>query len=123
MTGEMQDDKHQDEDQGDDPEHVHPAWCALFAFHNGYSLRDSASTLNQCGCRLADDQCITRTFQPFRVRLSTINSAPTLSIARPLKLPLAVDVETSHATFSSHVYEIEVLFWFTALANSMSSER
>ena len=64
MTGEMQDDKQEDQDQGDDPEHVHPAWCALFGFHDGKSLPDSASMLNQRGWRLADDQCITRIFQP-----------------------------------------------------------
>ena len=77
----------------------------------------------QRGWRLADDQCIARIFQTFSVRLSTISSAPTLSIGRPLKLPVALDVETSHATLPSHVYEVEVLFSFTALANSMSSER
>ena len=79
--------------------------------------------LNQRGRRLADDQWIARIFQPFLVRLRIISSAPTLSIGRPLKLPVAVEVETNHAAFPSHTYEFEVLFSFTALANSMSSER
>ena len=61
-------------------------------------------------------------FQPFGARVSTISSAPTLSIGRPLKLPVAVDVETNHATLPSHVNEVEALFSFTALPNSMSSK-
>ena len=87
------------------------------------SLPDSTSMLNQRGWRLADDQWIARIFQPLLVRLRIISSAPTLSIGRPLKVPVEVDVETSHATLPSHVYDVEVFFSFTALANSISSER
>ncbi|MEP6858045.1 MAG: hypothetical protein ABI994_06630 [Gemmatimonadales bacterium] len=34
MTGEMQDDKSQNKDQGDDPEAPHPAWRALVGLHH-----------------------------------------------------------------------------------------
>ena len=78
---------------------------------------------NQRGWRLADDQWIARIFQPLLVRLRIINSAPTLSIGRPLNVPVEVDVETNHATLPSHVYDVEVFFSFTALANSISSDR
>lgn len=55
VAGEMQDDERQHQNQGDDPEHVHPAWCALFGFHNG-NVYETGVELNQRGWRLADDQ-------------------------------------------------------------------
>ena len=49
-AGEKQDDKQQDHDEGDDPEHLHPAWCAGVGgriSHVRGSLRDGVSLSTQ----------------------------------------------------------------------------